>query len=90
MRFARDASPNIDFKGPLPVSVNGNQFILTVIDEYSRFPFAYLCRDVSSTSVQKCLKHMLLIFGMPLYIHSDRGTAFMSGDMKTFLSELGI
>ena len=30
---------NIDFKGPLP-SVSTNKYILTIIDEYSRFPFA--------------------------------------------------
>ena len=31
---------NTDFKGPLP-SVLNNHYILTVIDEYSRFPFAF-------------------------------------------------
>ena len=32
---------SIDFKGPLPASKNGNKYLLTIIDEYSRFPFAY-------------------------------------------------
>jgi len=35
---------NIDFKGPLP-SNNQNKYILTVVDEYSRFPFVFPCRD---------------------------------------------
>ena len=38
---------NIDFKGPLPKS-NKNRYILTIIDEYSRFPFAFPCPDTSS------------------------------------------
>ena len=31
---------NIDFKGLLP-SVTNNRYILTIVDEYSRFPFAF-------------------------------------------------
>ncbi|KRZ72456.1 Retrovirus-related Pol polyprotein from transposon 17.6 [Trichinella papuae] len=38
---------NIDFKGPLP-SASSNRYILTVVDEYSRFPFAFPCPDISS------------------------------------------
>lgn len=45
---------NIDFKGPLP-SITRNKYILTVIDEYSRFPFAIPCPDMSTPTVIKCL-----------------------------------
>ena len=37
---------SIDFKGPLPASKKGNRYLLTLIDEYSRFPFAYACRGL--------------------------------------------
>ena len=81
---------NIDFKGPLPMSSSGKQYILTIVDEYSRFPFAYPCRDVSASTVVKCLTHLFSIFGMPAYIHSDRGAAFMSSELRTFLTDQGI
>lgn len=45
---------NIDFKGPLP-SNNGNKYFLTIVDKYSRFPFIFLCSDVSTAPVIKCL-----------------------------------
>ena len=64
---------NIDFKGPLP-SNNGNKFFLHVIDEHSRFSFVFPCPDVSTTTVIKCLTTLFSIFGMPAYVHSDRGT----------------
>lgn len=32
---------SLDFKGPLPTN-NQNKFMLTIIDEYSRFPFCFL------------------------------------------------
>jgi len=80
---------NIDFKGPLP-SKNGNSYILTVIDEYSRFPFAFPCPDISANSVIQCLYSLFAIFGAPAYIHSDRGTSFMSGQLRQFLHERGV
>lgn len=80
---------NIDFKGPIPSSTR-NQYILTIIDEYSRFPFAFACQDVTSETVKKCLIQLFSIFGLPSYIHSDRGSAFMSRDLKNFLHEKGV
>ena len=80
---------NIDFKGPLP-SNNQNKYILTVIDEFSRFPFGFPCKDVSSKTVIQCLCSLFSIFGMPAYIHSDRGSGFMNVELKTFLHQKGI
>ena len=50
--------------------------MLTVIDEFSRFPFA--CSSVDAKTVISCLNRLFALFGMPAYIHSDRGTMFMS------------
>ncbi|CAI6372729.1 unnamed protein product [Macrosiphum euphorbiae] len=80
---------NIDFKGPIP-SKTGNNYILTIVDEFSRFPFAIPCRDLSSATVIKCLSYLFSIFGMPAYIHSDRGAAFLSQELTTFLCTRGI
>ncbi|CAA9999607.1 unnamed protein product [Nesidiocoris tenuis] len=77
---------NIDFKGPLPRSSStGCSYMLTVVDEYSRFPFAFPCRDLSSKTVIKHLTSLFSVFGSPAFIHSDRGTAFMSQEFKDFL-----
>ena len=80
---------NIDFKGPLP-STSRNKYFLTIVDEYSRFPFVYPCQDVSTTTVIKCLNDMFSIFGMSGYIHSDRGSSFMSQELKQYLHSKGI
>ncbi|XP_045526419.1 uncharacterized protein LOC123715455 [Pieris brassicae] len=80
---------SIDFKGPVPTN-NNNKFILTVIDEFSRFPFAFPCSDVSSKTVIKHLNNLFMIFGMPSYVHSDRGTAFLSVEVQEFLHVRGI
>lgn len=80
---------NIDFKGPLP-SNSRNKYILTAIDEYSRFPFAFPCKDMTSGTVIDCLNKIFYIFGTPMYIHSDRGTSFMSQELNQHLVSLGI
>lgn len=80
---------NIDFKGPLPTT-NQNKYFLTVIDEYSRFPFIFPCSDISSDTVIKCLTQLFVMCGCPQYIHSDRGTSFMSDELKRFLLSRGI
>ena len=80
---------NMDFKGPLPAS-NRNAFILTIIDEYTRFPFAFACSDTSTATVISCLNQLFAIFGMPAYLHSDRGSSFMSKELADYLSSKGI
>ncbi|KRZ96763.1 Pro-Pol polyprotein [Trichinella sp. T8] len=76
-------------KGPLP-STSSNRYILTVVDEYSRFPFAFPCPDISTQTVSKCLTQLFYLFGMPAYIHTDHGSSFMSNDLKTYLHSLGV
>lgn len=80
---------NIDFKGPLPSNTT-SKYMLTIIDEFSRFPFAFPCKDMTSSTVIACLSQLFAIFGMPAYIHSDRGQSFLSHEIKSFLHEKGI
>ena len=80
---------NIDFKGPL-LSASKNKYLLTVVDEYSRFPFAFACTDMTTPTVIKCLTQLFAIFGMPGYVHSERGPSFLSVELKQFLHSVGI
>ena len=80
---------SIDFKGPLPSS-SRNRYLLTIVDEFSRFTFAYPCPNMESKTVNSCLSNLFSIFGMPAYIHSDRGSSFLSQETKTFLHNYGV
>ena len=80
---------SIDFKGPLPTATR-NSYLLTVIDEYSRFPFAFPCPNMSTATVIKCLEQIFSLCGMPNYVHSDQGASFMSKDLKAYLSQKGV
>lgn len=80
---------NIDFKGSVP-SNSRNHYILTVVDEYSRFPFAFPCPDLTSATVIKCLSKLFNMFGLPAFVHSDRGSSFLSHELTSFLHSKGV
>ena len=82
---------NIDFKGPLPASsYSSNRYILTLVDEFSRFPFAFPCKDMSSSTVIKCFNQLFALFGMPSYVHNDRAPDFLSQEVRDYLHGRGI
>ena len=60
----------IVFKSPLPTATH-NAYILTVVDEYPRFPFAFSCPKMQSSTVIMCLNQLFTLCSMPNYIHSD-------------------
>ena len=64
--------------------------MLTIIDEYSRFPFAFPSEDASAQTVIKCLSTLFSVFGIPTFIHTDRCSGFMSSELKNFLLQKGI
>ena len=80
---------SIDFKGPLPTTPR-NAYLLTAVDEYSRFPFAFPCPNMHSSTVIKCLDQIFTLCGMPSYIHTDRGASSLSQELKEYLSQRGI
>ena len=80
---------NLDFKGPLP-STSKNKYLLDIVDEYSRYPFAIPCPDISAPTVFAALRNLFTVFGNPAYIHSDRGKSFMSNELKGYLTQMGI
>ena len=80
---------SIDFKGPLP-STSKNKYILTVVDEYSRFPFAFATSNIESQTVVSCLMQIFNMFGACGCIHSDRGKSFVSSEFISSMHELNV
>ena len=80
---------NVDYKGPLPTS-SKNRYLFVVIDEFSRFPFAFPTKDTSTESTLQCLFTLFSVCGLPDIVHSDRGSAFTSGDYQRALHERGV
>lgn len=80
---------SVDFKGPVK-SCTKNVYVFTAVDEFSRFPFAIPCADMTSDTVKRCLDSIFSLCGMVGFVHSDRGTSFLSRDVRDHLVRRGI
>ena len=78
-----------DYIGPLPES-NGFRYILTAINLFSRYAFAFAVMDLSAeTLIVKC-KEIFSLVGLPDCVLSDRGAQFVSFEFCNFLSKFNV
>ena len=69
----------IDITGEHPKSRNGNEYMLTVMDHFSKWAEGYPLRDHKAPTVAKVLVEQLFSrFGMPCQLLSDQGPEFGS------------
>lgn len=80
---------HMDLVGPLPPS-NGKQYILTIVDRFTRWPEAYSLRDISAKAVASTfVQNYLPRFGCPLKITTDQGPQFTSKLFRELTSLIG-
>ncbi|XP_066969218.1 uncharacterized protein [Macrobrachium rosenbergii] len=66
-----------------------NAHVLTIIDQFTRYPEAIPARSTSSKNAIKALIHFCR-FGFPATIQSDEGRHFMSKELRDSLASHGI
>ncbi|CAH2089953.1 unnamed protein product [Euphydryas editha] len=73
----------LDLLGPLP----SGDYLLVVIDYFSRYKEIKSCRDVSSKEMIRLLKDIFSRLGHPVSITSDNGKQFISAEFKAYCQE---
>lgn len=69
----------LDITGPLRPCKNGERYILGIVDYFSKFPMLIPLHNVESKTVARAVfNNWICLFGAPVSIHTDRGTAFES------------
>ncbi|GFX21072.1 hypothetical protein TNCV_4883041 [Trichonephila clavipes] len=81
---------HVDFIGPLPSTNKSYQHIFTVVDAFTKFTWLYPVKTVSAESALEKLKQQQKIFGSPIRIISDRGSAFTSKLFNDYCDEENI
>ena len=80
----------IDCVGPLPKTKLGNQYLLTVMCKFTRFPEAIPLRNIKAPKIVESLIKFFTFVGLPASLQSDQGSNFMSNIMQQVLYQLGI
>ena len=74
-----------DFCGPLPTG----DYLLVVIDEYSRYPEVEILKSTSAKATIPKFDKILSTHGIPIEIKTDNGPPFNSQEFKEFSEDLG-
>ena len=74
----------IDLVGPLPVTKNRYEYILTMVDMATTWAEATPLRKITADKVAEALFDMFTRVGFPKEIQSDRGQQFMSDLLHEF------
>jgi len=70
---------SVDITGPHPKSARQNQYILTIVDHFSKWAEAIPIRNHTAPVVARTLLiHIFARYGMPLQLLTDRGPEFES------------
>ena len=82
---------SIDIMGPLQRGRNGERFIMTIVDCFSKYTILVPIRDHTATTVSRILyERVVAYFGLPDRILTDRGTEFTGNVWTNLLMTLGI
>lgn len=76
----------IDLLGPLP----SGDYLLVVVDYYSRYKEVKIMKTITSAVIIRLLKEMFSRLGFPSSITADNGRQFVSDEFKTFCKECNI
>ena len=81
----------IDILGELPITSNGNKYILVIADYFTKWTEALPMPNMEACTVAKTLvENVLCRFGIPQKIHSDQGRQFESNLFQEMCKILGI
>ncbi len=82
---------HVDFFGPIRPSADGNRFILTVVDAYTRWPILIpLPNSLTETLSMALWDQVYSVHGCPVRVVSDQGPQFMSELYEELHRVLGI
>ncbi|UYV75780.1 hypothetical protein LAZ67_13001327, partial [Cordylochernes scorpioides] len=81
---------HMDHVGPFVRSTKGNQELLVIVDNLTRFVRLSPVRNTSTQNVLKVMKSFVNDFGLPDKIISDRGSCFTSRQFEEFCRGKGI
>lgn len=79
-----------DFVGPLPRSTSGFEYIFTLMDDLTRFVFAWPLRTATVYTTMTILDRLFSMYGPPKTLHSDNGSVFTAKDFASYCNRWNV
>ena len=80
----------IDYSGPFPATPQGNKYVLTITDYFTKWVIAIpLPNKTAKTTAEALYEHYICIRGVPSKILSDQGPHFNNQLITAFTHILG-
>jgi hypothetical protein len=80
---------HLDFIGELPTTKNNNRWILVAVDYATNWPIIRALNNATGDEIVKFIyEEIVLKFGNPVEIFSDRGKNFMSKVLKQYMNKI--
>ncbi|KAH9246187.1 hypothetical protein BASA81_016268 [Batrachochytrium salamandrivorans] len=77
----------IDFYGPMAETKFGNRYLITCIDYATRWVLAKPVKEMTESAVAAFLYELMMTYGAPFEIISDRGKSFLAEGIDLFERE---
>lgn len=75
---------HIDHLGPIPSTAKNYKYLFVINDAFSKFTWIYAVKTTSADEVLRNLEQQQMVFGNPVRIISDKGSAFTSNAFKEY------
>jgi transposase InsO family protein len=80
-----------DLCGPLPRSKGGNQFILVIVDWFTKYVLVKAIPKATSKAIVNFMENeVFLKFGVPQIIVCDNGSQYISKEFRNFAERYGV
>ncbi|KAG2192115.1 hypothetical protein INT47_012407, partial [Mucor saturninus] len=80
---------HLDFIGELPTTKNNNRWILVAVDYATNWPIIYALKNATGDEIVKFIyEEIVLKFGNPVEIFSDRGKNLLSKVLKQYMNKI--
>lgn len=80
-----------DLMGPLPRSTRGNQYILVVMDNFSKYSLVFPLRSATADIVtRKVEEDVFLVYGVPRMIICDNGPQYKSNQFRRLAEQYDV
>lgn len=80
----------MDLIGPLAMTKSGSQYVLTIVDYFTKYVLLFPLPRKDGTGVNNCIKQYISILGAPKRLISDQGKEFCNKINNDFCQQMGI